>query len=312
NFNGPSILMIGRHQERNLFAASRFNRKLFVSWFGDERLPVAWLDWLLQTPDGRTLGRGQIQTGQVLQGKSERIGTIELALPAVDKAIKATLHVTLSAPGVELKNRWNYWIFPQVKPKDHGNLLVVDGLDAKALQRLTQGGRVVLLGHKPLAATKMSFQIGIAGRPGGNLATLIEKHPLTDRFPHDGFCDWQFAPMLEGAVPVQFNNLDARFDPIIEVASSYKRIRKQALLFQWRVGNGRLLVCGLNLDKTDPAAAYFRYLLLDYAASNDFDPQTKVSLKELTKITKLKISTPQQQPETDKALDPSGQLPKKK
>lgn len=311
-FNGQNILMIGRHQQRNLFAGSQLKREVFVSWFGGAALPAARLDWSLTIPNGKTLGRGRIETRPVLQGKSERIGTIELALPAAVTAVKATLRVTLSAPGVELANRWDYWIFPRATPKDHDNLLVVNDLDAKALQQLSRGGRVVLLGHKPFAAARMSFQIGISGRPEGNLATLIENHPITDRFPHDDFCDWQFAPMLEGAVPVQFNDLDVRFDPIIEVASSYKRIRKQALLFEWRVGKGRLLVCGLNLGDADPAGAYFRRILLEYATGDGFKPQTRIGLKTLAKMAKLKIPTPQEQPETDKALDPSGQLPSKK
>lgn len=311
-FNGPSILMVEWHQKRNLHAGSPFKRDVFVSWFGNAPLPGARLDWSLRVPDGQTLGRGQIKTAPVSQGKSKRIGTIELALPASTKAMKATLEVTLSAPGVKLGNRWDYWIFPHLKPKNHDNLLVVNELNAKALKRLSQGGRVVLLGHKPFAAARMSFQPGLAGRPSGNLATLIENHPLTDRFPHENYCDWQFAPMLEAAVPVQFNDLDVRFDPIIEVASSYKRIRKQALLFEWRVGAGRLLVCGLKLRDSDPAGTYFRQLLLDYAAGDEFEPRTKVSLKQLAKITKLKVSTPKEQPQTDKALDPAGQLPGKK
>ena len=39
--------------------------------------------------------------------------------------------------------------------------------------------------------------MGLAGRPEGNLATVIARHPLTDRFPHDGWCDWQFSKMLK-------------------------------------------------------------------------------------------------------------------
>ena len=311
-FNSTSILMIGQHQKRNLIAGQLMKRDLFVSWFGDTTLAAAKLSWSLVTPDGKVLGHGEMETQSVLQGESERIGTINLLLPAVEKAKKASLHVVLSAAGVELENSWDYWIFPHITPKTHDNILVVNNLDSNALQCLSQGGRVLLLGHKPFAATLMSFQMGLAGRSYFDLATLIEKHPLTDRFPHEGFCDWQFATMLNQATPVQFNHLEVRFDPIIEVASSYKYIRKQALVFEWRVGQGRLLVCGLNLNNADPAGAYFHQILLDYAAGDHFQPQTQVTLEILAKMTKLKVPSLQKQLNPNKAFDPSGQLPKKK
>jgi hypothetical protein len=257
------------------------------------------------------LGRGVSETLPVGQGQSNKIGTVELMLPALVRAEKATLQVVLSAPGVELENRWDFWIFPRIMPKANNNILVVNQLDSTALQQLSRGGRVVLLGHQPFEAMQMDFQMGMSGRPGGNLATLIEGHPLTDRFPHDGFCSWQFFPMLDKAVPVQFNDLDLPFDPVIEVTGSYKRIRKQALVFEWRVGEGRLLVCGLNLKKADPAVDYFRQILFNYAAGDEFEPETKVSMESLAGMTSLEVPVLKNQQETDKAFDKSGQLPKK-
>ncbi|MCD4770640.1 MAG: hypothetical protein K8R35_10795, partial [Bacteroidales bacterium] len=311
-FNGASILMIDQHKERNLTAGQSLKRDLFVSWFGDTTLVAAKLNWSLITPDGEVFGRGEMETRPVLQGQSEKIGTINLLLPAVEKAKKASLHVVLSVSDIELENSWDYWIFPRITPKTYDNLLVVNELDSTVLQRLSQGGRVLLLGHKPFAATLMTFQMGLAGRSYFDLATLIEKHPLTVRFPHGGFCDWQFATMLDQATPVQFNNLEVRFDPIIEVASSYKYIRKQALVFEWCVGKGRLLVCGLNLNNEDPAGAYFHKILLDYAAGDRFQPQTQVTVEKLAKMTRLKVPSLQKQQNPNEAFDRSGQLPKKK
>ncbi len=309
-FNSPSILMIGQHKKRNIIAGRSIKRDVFVSWFGDTTLAASKLRWSLVTPDGKVLDRGEMETQPVLQGQSEKIGTIDISLPALEKAGKASLQVTLAAPGVELENQWDYWIFPRIMPKANDNILVVNKLDSIALQRLSQGGRVVLLGHKPFVTKQMNFQMGLAGRPFSNQATLIEKHPLTDRFPHEGFCDWQFATMLDRAVPVQFNNLDISFDPIIEVANSYKYIRKQALVFEWSVGKGRLLVCGLNLSKADPAVDYFRQILFDYAAGDQFQPQTQITLETLAKMMQ-KVPSLQKPENTNKALNPNGQLPGK-
>ena len=76
--------------------------------------------------------------------------------------------------------------------------------------------------------------------------------------------------MLVGGAAVQLDAVPEAFDPILEVVNSYKTISKQAAVFEWRVGKGRLLVCSLNLPGSDPAAAYFRGCLLTDAAGEQF------------------------------------------
>jgi hypothetical protein len=83
--------------------------------------------------------------------------------------------------------------------------------------------------------------MSVTGRSSGNLATIIYDHPLMRSFPHDGYCDWQFYSLLERGSAVNFNGLNVPFDPIIEIVSSFKSIVKQASLFEWRVGEGKLL-----------------------------------------------------------------------
>lgn len=68
------------------------------------------------------------------------------------------------------------------------------------------------------------------------------------------------------------------FDPIIELVSSYKLIDEQAALFEWRVGPGKLLVCGLTLSESDPAAMFLRHEMLDYLSSASFCPRVCLEL----------------------------------
>jgi len=50
-----------------------------------------------------------------------------------------------------------------------------------------------------------------------------------------------------------FDRDEIPFDPIIDVASTYKRVYKQAALFELKVGRGVLIVCTFNIDPADPA-----------------------------------------------------------
>ena len=142
----------------------------------------------------------------------------------------------------------------------------------------------MLLGDAPFPTLPLDFQIAKPGRLWGNLATVIHAHPIMDGFPNDGYCGWQFCGMFSNARCVIFDNPALPFDPIIEVGSTYKRVRRQACLFEYRIGKGSLLVCTLNLDCGDPGAAYFRNSLLTYAGGEGFQPRAAVSVERMAKL----------------------------
>jgi hypothetical protein len=312
SYNGESVLLISDQRERNLTAGRSLKRTLSLSWFGEGPLRNATLRVSLVASDGTSLARTEPALATVNSGTVTEIAALNLPTPVLARPTKASLHVELNTPAGMVRNQWDYWLFPEANAATPGNIIVVSALDANALQALAAGGRVVLLGSKPFPSQSMSFQMGLAGRPEGNLATVIARHPLTDGFPHDGYCDWQFHKMLTGATPVQFNTLADMFDPIIEVASSYKNIRKQAVLFECRVGAGRLLVCSLQLPAADPAAAYLRGCLLTYAAGGDFQPRTEISPDRLATLLGPGGRKPERPRQTDQGFDERGQVPKRK
>jgi len=155
-------------------------------------------------------------------------------------------------------------------------LQVISQWSNETLDFLGSGGRVLLLGPGPFASAPTTFQIAPAGRVVGNLATVIAEHPLFCEFPHDGFCDWQFYCLLNDGSAVLFQDERVPFDPILEVASSYKLLRKQGAIFELRVGAGALLVCSLNIGPDDPAGRCLLHHLIRYASGDEFQPQKSI------------------------------------
>ena len=76
--------------------------------------------------------------------------------------------------------------------------------------RLKNGERVVIFGSEPFQSEDASFQISLAGRTNGHLATVINKHPLTERLAHDGFLGEQFEELMTGAKAIILNTLLSR------------------------------------------------------------------------------------------------------
>lgn len=63
-----------------------------------------------------------------------------------------------------------------------------------------------------------------------------------------------------------------------------RTLRDFGYLFDFKVGDGKLLVCGLNLTKLDecePSSQRMARFILDYMASDDFDPKNGISVEAL-------------------------------
>jgi len=289
-YNGDSILLLDHTNERNLHAGQPVAMELLVSLFAEQSLDATTVRWTLEDSAHHVHRRGELTVEAVPTGAVTPLGTIAFDAPALERPDKLRLCVAMEGGAVQLSNSWDFWVFPRVTaPAAEAGagepVHVVSRLDADTVRFLDAGGRVVLLGAEPLPTLATGFQLSCAGRSKGNLVTVVGDHWLTRRFPHEGFCDWQFYGMLEGGRAVVFDTLPLAFDPIIEVMSSFKLMRKQAALFETRVGRGRLLVCTLHLDPADPAAAYLRHTMLAYAASDAFAPRTAADAAALLALT---------------------------
>ena len=153
--------------------------------------------------------------------------------------------------------------------------------------RLEKGEKVVIFGTKPFVSVGTSFQLALAGRTTGHLATVIDDHPALAALPHDGYCGLQFRGMLYGKAIV-LDGLKHPHTPIIDIATSYKNAHREAMLFEYRVGKGKLLVCGLKIDEADAGAVWLKERLIAYAMSDEFEPSTALTMQELEMLCSLK------------------------
>jgi hypothetical protein len=152
----------------------------------------------------------------------------------------------------------------------------------------------------------------------GTLGILCDpKHPALAEFPTEEHSDWQWADLLgnfsaansfrvAGAPKEMADNLakgagdvsdrskaiilddtPPEFKPIVQIIDNYDRNSKLGTIFEARVGNGKLLVCAMDLD-TDaanrPAARQLRQSLMKYVGSNKFTPATVLSIELLEKL----------------------------
>ena len=90
--------------------------------------------------------------------------------------------------------------------------------------------------------------------------------------------------MLDGGSAIVLDMANIPFEPIVEAVSTYKFAHKEAIIFEYRVGKGRLLVSSFNFNESDPAARWLKAHILSYVDSEKFMPKNSLTEDELKSL----------------------------
>ena len=106
--------------------------------------------------------------------------------------------------------------------------------------------------------------------PGTQGLAIAAGHPALAGFPTESHSNWQWFHLARAAQPVVLDELDRQLVPIVEVIDNPERAHRLGLIFEARVGPGRLLVCAIDLPALAPRHPEARALLaslLNYAGA---------------------------------------------
>jgi hypothetical protein len=335
-YNGESVVLLDHPYRRNLCMGESYAFPIMLSLWGAEGVRAGELHWQLTDRRNQTvLCRGTLPLADVPVGQVQTVGEITFTLPPVSAPAQATLRVQVTGNGYAVENAWDFWLFSPIPTVDGsalqadkmigerfgawltdlqitaqpetGQVFIASALTPAVVDHLADGGRVLLLGDSGLPAVETMYQQAAAGRAQYHMASVIAQHPLMRRFPHAGYCDWQFYTLLEGGSAVDFSALGWPFAPIIEMVSSFKQVRKQANLFEVCVGAGRLLACTMHLDTEDPAGAFLLHEMIAYLSGTTLDPAPLITVRELRTALAEQRSRQQFVSDANRAVDPNAE-----
>jgi beta-galactosidase len=330
-YNDESVLLIdydeGASLNRAYHAGTAFEADVYFSIFSADDFAGGQFEWTL-TGDGGTVLSDSFPVDAVATGQVVKLGQIAFRWPEVRETTKLNLRFRLTGEGVDISNDWDFWVFPQREAPDvaaavdadlyatlterypgliardgstDAGLLVVAAIGQEEVEFLKRGGDVLLLGTAPFMIHEGydRFRSGLGARNHHNVGTVIADHPIFADLPHEGWGDWHFYSILNGATPIRIDEQDmGGFDPIIEIISSAADIRKQAALFERRVGEGRLLVSTSPVNLDNPASVALLDGMLRHVSGPNFQP----SLVLDPEVLEEDIAGPV-------ALDPNNLLP---
>ena len=179
---------------------------------------------------------------------------------------------------------------------------MVDCLDAATLKYLNDG-HTVLLSLKKGTLTKEiggDIQIGFSsifwntawtnGQAPHTLGILCNpKHPALDEFPTAYHSDYQWWDAMSHSGAIEYSKISPKIKPVVRVIDDWFTNRPLALVFEAKVGQGKILVSGIDfwhdMDKR-PEARQLLHSLKKYMAGPAFNPAVEIACESLEKLQK--------------------------
>jgi hypothetical protein len=109
-------------------------------------------------------------------------------------------------------------------------------------------------------------------------------HPAFELFPTQYHSNWQWWDAMSHSTAIRLDAVDKNIKPIVRVIDDWVTARPLGLVFECKVGKGKLLVSSIDLisnRNARPEARQLRHSLLNYMSSRSFNPTTLVSIDKI-------------------------------
>lgn len=280
-------------------ADEEFRADITVANYSHEVIAGA-VNWELKKPGGEVIQSGKTDVKQILQGQLTNAGDIAVSLSALKDAGKLTLRVWLGEGGYA--NEYPLWVFPVPGTIKTGDVVIADKPGEDVLAALQAGKKVLLF---PLPGMVKENSVGGLFPPEfwnygmfrnisvsnnkpvspGTLGILTNPgHPLFGSFPTDFHTNWQWFSIIRSARPLILDKTPAGYRPLVQVIDNLERNHKLGLIFEFKAGEGKLLVCMAPLHEMGdkPEAVQLYRSMIGYMQSDAFSPAFTID-KELLK-----------------------------
>ncbi len=260
-----------------------------VAHFGEKQLQATNITWQISNRSGEKLAQGSFVKDLPISNCIPA-GQIEYVLSGIEKP--SQLIVSVEVKETNSKNQWNIWVYPARQEVAGPLPYIASTLDNQAMTRLDKGENVLLLlpVGSILPEKGGDIRVGFSSifwntawtnkQPPHTLGIYCNpQHPALAGFPTEGYSDYQWWDLVSNCNAMVMDDFPAGFRPVVHLIDDWFTNRKLGILFEGKVGNGKLMVCSADLQKDldkRPAARQFRRSILEYMASDHFNPTASI------------------------------------
>lgn len=301
---------LARLTQRLFTTADTLSAEVELYHFGDKPLPAAVPYWKITDASGCAVLQSDWPARDLPLGKNIPLGTVSADLAKLPAPAAYKLVVGLH--GTTVENDWNFWLYPASgtpPPAPPADVLVTSDWTA-AEARLAAGGKVLFTPattdldaakSPPMKRVPVFWNIQMTVRPPQSPAPRFDAmlgllcdptHPALAGFPTDRSCDWQWTLLVDGVRSVNLTDAPRSLRPIVAAIDDWNRNWRLGVIFECRVGSGRLLVSVIDLAGTQPGAQALRRSLLAYAASEKFAPTATLTSEQVRQLWQTSAPSP--------------------
>lgn len=289
---------LARLSKRTFTNDEQLIAEIEVAHYGAAPLNQIVPSWKLVNEAGELVDSGELAQGNIPIGNGTSLGSIAVNLNKIITPTKLTLEVEVAG---EI-NDWEVWVYPASNEimDTENDYQIVELLSQSTLKYLENGGSVLLNISKGDIASGKGGDIGVGfssifwntswtrGQKPHTLGILCDpQHPALAAFPTEYHSNWQWWDAVSNANAIVLDDFPIELNPIVRLIDDWFENRRTALIFEVKVGEGKLLFSGIDLHsdlENRLEARQLRYSLEKYVGSKAFNPKLTVSREQLLNL----------------------------
>lgn len=257
--------------------------------FGNKALTNAIIEWSIVDAENHVVKKEQFKSKTFSVGSTQTVGEIKLVLNQFSKAGQYKLK--LKVLNTDFSNEWNFWVFPSQKERiNTATIYSCTTLDKQAEEVLQKGGKIflhasgnivkgkeIIMNFTPVFWNTSWFKM----RPPHVTGMLIQNHhPVFEDFPTSYHSDYQWWSIVHNAQIMHLEDFPQGFTPIAQPIDTWFMNRRLGLIFEAKVGNGKIIVTSADISDTSsyPATKQLYQSIIKYMLSAKFDPKDNIDI----------------------------------
>ncbi len=282
-FCSPTVPLL-RLNKRTFFNDEKLSAQAELCHYGDAPLKNIQINWEIRNNEMKVIESGKFKSRNVAVGSLDSLGNLSAGFSKIETPQKLTISIF---DGQNIKNSWEIWVYPKkITKTNESNFLIAKTMDAETIEALNNGKNVLLLPDiKLLEGKQPDFQnhfwcpVMFRWEPMTMGALVNNKHPLFENFESDFYTNWQWWDIINYSKTLVLEGTPKEFSPILQIIDTYDRCLKEGVIFEAKVGKGKLLMASIdfetNIDKR-PASQQLLYSIKKYMAGAGFNPSVQM------------------------------------
>ncbi|WP_340114612.1 sugar-binding domain-containing protein [Maribellus mangrovi] len=286
---------LARLQKRIFNEGDSLLTDIEVAHFGEKPLEAINPLWKLKEED-KVIAEGTLGQQNIPVGNCIQLGKIAYEFQPENRPRKVTVEVSVG----DFSNSWDLWVYPAQLSTISAEIIVINKLDKQTISALQNGAKVLLSTKKGSIKEGYGGEVGIGfssifwntawtnGQKPHTLGILCDpNHPALKEFPTEYHSNWQWWDAMSHSNALRLDVFSKPVQPIVRVIDDWVTNRPLGLLFEARVGKGKLLVSGVDLTtdlENRPEARQLKFSLEKYMAGDKFSPSDELSVKEIQEM----------------------------